>query len=281
MGCIRVMVWALLAQCYVSFCQADVALLQTPPHPPQKIASLNLCLDALLLALVERERIDSLTYLSANPQFSPFAEQVKGIHLNHGLAEELVARNPDLILAGDFGAGDAITLLTRLGFRVERLALPRSLSDIKTHIRDFGALVGREAAAQTMLENIEQTLQVLDEQRRQHPQTVNAFWYSSNGVVVGGDTLENELMQRAGFHNLALDKNLTGFAQLDLEELLLAQPQVIIVESADTAAFSLAGEYLRHPALKKNNTRLLHLPATLSVCSAPVVAEVITALSKP
>jgi len=251
----------------------------TEAAPPQKIASLNLCLDALLLKLVERQRIDSLTYLSANPQFSPFASQVKDIYLNHGLAEDLVARNPDLILAGDFGAGEAVSLLTQLGFRVERLPLPRTVSDISKHIRNFGKLVGSEVAAEKMAVHIEQQLLLLDQQRQQHPQELTAFWYSSNGVVVGGDTLENELMQRAGFHNLALDKHLMGFAQLDLEELILAKPQVIIIESADSKAFSLAGEYLHHPALQKNNTRILSLPATLSVCSAPVVADVIQALS--
>jgi len=265
----------ILMQCFPVICYAEA----TSIKPPQKIASLNLCLDALLLKLVERNRIDSLTYLSANPQFSPFADQVKGIYLNNGLAEDLVPRNPDLILAGDFGAGEAVTLLKQLGFRVERLPLPRSMSDLGIHIRRFGKIVGSEVAAETMANNIEQQLILLDERRKQHPQTLTAFWYSSNGVVVGGDTMENELMQRAGFHNLALDKHLSGFAQLDLEELILAQPQVIIVESADTDAFSLASEYLQHPVLRKNNTRIITLPATLSVCSAPVVADVIKTLS--
>lgn len=264
-----------VASCFSAvYCAAE-----TDIKPPQRIASLNLCLDALLVKLVERSRIDSLTYLSANPQFSPFANQVKGIYLNNGLAEDLVPRNPDLILAGDFGAGEAVTLLKQLGFRVERLPLPRSMNDIGAHIRRFGKIVGSEAAAEVMANNIEQQLALLDARREQHSQTLTAFWYSSNGVVVGSDTLENELMQRAGFHNLALDRNISGFAQLDVEELIIAQPQVIIVESADTQAFSLAGEYLQHPVLRNNNTRIITLPATLSVCSAPVVADVIKTLS--
>ncbi|HWV16785.1 MAG TPA: ABC transporter substrate-binding protein [Cellvibrio sp.] len=259
---------------------ADSLAVAAEPRKPQKIASLNLCLDALLIKLVERDRIDSLTYLSADPQYSPLAAQTKGIYLNNGLAEDLVPRNPDLILAGDFGAPEAVTLLQQLGFRVERLPLPRTIADIPVHIRRFGKLVGGEVAAEKMVSHIEQQLALLDEQRRQHGKTLNAFWYSSNGVVVAGDTLENEIMQRAGFHNLALDKNLSGFAQMDLEDLILARPQVIIVESADTEAFSLAGEYLQHPVLRKNNTRVLQLPATLSLCSAPVVADVLGELAK-
>lgn len=246
--------------------------------PPQKIASINLCLDGLLLTLVERSRIDSLYYLSANPQFSPFAAQTEGIFLHRGLAEDIVPRNPDLILAGEFTAIDLVTLLKQLKFRVEVLPLPRSISEITAHIRYFGTLVGNEKQAERMALNIEQQLSLLDAEQGAGKNKITAFWYSSNGVVVGGDTLENELMQHAGLHNLALDKHITGFAQIDLEELVLARPQVIIVESSDIEAFSLAREYIKHPALQQNNTRIITLPSSFSGCSAPVLADVIKAL---
>jgi len=239
---------------------------------PQRIASLNLCLDALLLKLVEPERINSLTYISGNPQFSPFAKQAQQFHLNRGLAEDLVPRNPDLILAGDFGAVDAKVLLKQLSFRVETLSLPRTLADISSHILHFGELTGSQDAAGKMVQELEAQLVRLDA----NPGTpIPAFWYASNSYVVGGDTLENELMTRAGFHNLAVDKNISGFAQLDLEDLILAQPKVIIVEASDVKAFSLAQEYIQHPALRKNNMRIIKLPATLSVCIAPIAVDVI------
>jgi iron complex transport system substrate-binding protein len=244
---------------------------------PQSIASLNLCLDALLLKLVEPERINSLTYLSANSQFSPFADQAKKFHLNRGLAEDLVPRNPDLIVAGDFGAADAKSLLQQLGFRVETLSLPQTLSDISVHIRKLGELTASETKAEAMVQQLEEQIAKLDEVKQQH-KPIAAFWYSSNGVVVGVHTLENELMTRAGFYNLALDKNINGFAQIDLEDLILAKPQVIIIEAADVPAFSLAQEYVQHPALSKNNIRILILPATLSVCIAPIATDVIANL---
>lgn len=241
---------------------------------PRSIASLNLCLDALLLKLVEPERINSLTYLSANSQFSPFAEQAKKFHLNRGLAEDLVPRNPDLIVAGDFGAADAKTLLSQLGFRVETLSLPQTLEDITVHIRKLGALTASQIKAEAMASQLEKQIARLDAAKQQH-KLIPAFWYSSNGVVVGAHTLENELMTRAGFHNLALDKNISGFAQIDLEDLILANPQVIIIEASDVPSFSLAQEYVQHPVLSKNKVKILTLPATLSVCIAPIAADVI------
>ena len=241
--------------------------------PAKRIVSINLCLDALLIKLVEPERVDSLYYLSANPQFSSVAEEAKKYNLNHGLAEEIVPRNPDLVLAGTYTSPDLKALLKQLGFRVEILDLPQSLNDISAHIRHFGALVDRPVESEAMAQVLEQKLAQLDAvQKKISP--IPGFWYSSNGIVVGGDTLENELMTRAGFHNIALDKNISGFKQLDLEELILAHPKVLIIEASDVQAFSLAQEYLQHPALRSNHINIIRLPSTLS-CVAPIATDAI------
>lgn len=241
--------------------------------PAQRIVSINLCFDPLLIKLVEPTRVDSLYYLSANPQFSSVAEQAKQYNLNHGLAEDIVPRNPDLILAGTYTSPELKTLLKQLGLRVELLELPRNLNDISTHILRFGVLVDRPEEAKVMAQALEQKLAKLDAAQK-NIKPIPGFWYSSNGVVVGADTVENELMTRAGFHNLALDKNIIGFKQIDLEELILAQPKVLIIEASDVQAFSLAQEYVQHPALRSNNVKIIRLPTTLS-CIAPVAADAI------
>lgn len=245
-----------------------------PTQRANRIVSINLCLDALLLKLVEPERINAIYYLSADPQFSPVAEQAKHFYLHHGLAEDIVPRNPDLILAGEYTSPDLKTLLQQLGLRMEIMTLPRTLDEISAHIRRFGEITDSRAQAETMAKDFEQKLAALDAIQKNSP-PIPAFWYSSNGVVVGDGTVENELMTRAGFHNLALDKHIVGFKQLDLEELILAQPQAIIVEASDVQAFSLASEYLQHPALHHLN--IIKLPSTLS-CIAPVAADVIESL---
>lgn len=252
------------------FLISDLATAQVDTRP-QRIVSINLCLDALLLRLVEPARINSLYYLSANPQFSSVAEQAKHFYLNRGLAEDIVPRNPDLIVSGDYTSAELKLLLAQLGLRVENLPLPRSLGDIAGHIRRLGQLTGNTIEAEAMAKEVEQTFARLDAQLP-NLKPIPAYWYSSNGVVVGADTLENEIMARTGFHNLALDKKIVGFKQLDLESLILSKPKVIIVEASDVQAFSLAQEYVQHPALRSNGLRVIRLPTTLS-CIAPVAAD--------
>ncbi|RLA20277.1 MAG: ABC transporter substrate-binding protein, partial [Gammaproteobacteria bacterium] len=75
---------------------------------PQRIVSLNLCADQLLLQLAEPKAIASLTHLAADPELSYLAEEATNYPLNYGSAEEILQLDPDLILAGSFTARPAV-----------------------------------------------------------------------------------------------------------------------------------------------------------------------------
>lgn len=240
---------------------------------PQRIASLNICIDQLLWELVDRQRLVSISYLTANPMWSPIAGQVKGVPLNHGLAEEIVPLKPDVIFAGEFDAPTAIELLQKLDLRVERLPLPRTLGDINTQILQLASMVGEREKAERMVNNINTQIAAL-QAANQHKKPLTAFWYSANGVVIGDGTLEHEFMQLAGLRNLAAERGMFGFNQLDLELLLSAKPQLLIVEQGSDDAFSLAREYLSHPALQHADFKVIVLPAGLSGCAATVISDV-------
>lgn len=265
-----------------SFCFSQTAV--TTQTAPQRIASLNICIDQLLWELVPHQRLVSISYLTANPMWSPIASQVKGIPLNHGLAEEIVPLKPDVIFAGEFDAPNAVELLERLGNRVERLPLPRKLDDINTQILQLGELVGANTKALSMKQKSSAQVAELQLAARQAAnklqQPMTAFWYSSNGVVIGEGTLEHELMLLAGLRNLAAERGMFGFNPLDLELLLSAKPQILIIEEGSAEAFSLAREYLAHPALANAGFKIVRLPAGLSGCAASVLGDVAIALKQ-
>ena len=250
---------------------------------PQRIASLNICIDQLLWELVPRARLVSFSYLTGDPMWSAIAAQIQGpvargeLQLNHGLAEEIAPLQPDLVLAGEYDSPDAVGLLQRLGLRVERLPLPQRLDDIAGQVSQLADLAGESARGQQMAAHINQQI----DQLRQLPkpaQSPSAYWYSSNGVVIGAGTLENELMQLAGMRNLAAEQGINGFSQLNLELLLTAKPDLLILEESNSGAYSLAREYLAHPALAQAQLQIIRLPAGLSGCAASVVGDVAQAM---
>ncbi|HEY8940315.1 MAG TPA: ABC transporter substrate-binding protein [Cellvibrio sp.] len=265
---------------FLFFICAINTVAQTATQPiPQRIASLNICIDQLLWELVPHERLVSISYLTADPIWSPIAQQVRGMPLNHGLAEEIVPLKPEVIFAGEFDAPNAIELLQKLGARVERLPLPRKLDDINEQIFQLANMIGAQSKAQHMVANI--NTQIAELKAASAGKTpLTAFWYSSNGVVIGAGTLEHEFMQLAGLRNLAAERGMFGFNQLDLELLLSAKPQILIVEEGSDDAFSLAREYLSHPALQHADFKVINLPAGLSGCAASVIGDVASTLKQ-
>ena len=60
------------------------------PAGPQRIVSINLCADQLVLALAERERIASVSEVALDPTVSNVVVRARGLVTNSGRLEEIV-----------------------------------------------------------------------------------------------------------------------------------------------------------------------------------------------
>ena len=100
----------------------------------QRIVSMNLCTDQLLLLLVDKSRIASLSYFAANPDYSALANLAADIPANRGQADEVITFAPDLVLTSQFSATLAANLLERMHYDVHRLGFAASLDDIYAKI---------------------------------------------------------------------------------------------------------------------------------------------------
>ena len=214
---------------------------------PQRIVSMNVCTDQLLLQLVDRSRIASLSYLATNPAYSAFADQVQGIALNRGLAEEIILLKPDLVLTGPFSGTQAANLLTRQGYSVTRLGFVSTIDEALAQIDQLGELtLSRESAASlhTLLETgMQQSM------ARLQPGLSGkaAVFLSNNGVVFGSNTLQDSFLHSLGLRNVAAEAGLVGPGLLSLENIVSAAPDYIFSHPASTLDQQLAHPLLSHP----------------------------------
>ena len=116
---------------------------------PNRVISINLCTDQLVLQLLDRDRIASVTYLAADPTISYSANRAVGLVKNHGLAEEVVALNPDLILAGAFTSRPTTSLLKKLGYRVIEFKMAGSFETLRQNIIKAGEVLDEEKKSKT------------------------------------------------------------------------------------------------------------------------------------
>jgi iron complex transport system substrate-binding protein len=247
--------------------------------PPQRIVSINICGDLLALSLAPRAHIASVTFLAANPMMSPIADRAVGVAQNYGRAEEVLALDPDLVLAGRYTARATFNLLKRLGYRVLEFAIAESLDDARAQIRAAATAMGVAAAGEEMIATLDARIRVALAQPGQVRPL--AVVYGPNGFTLGPRSLSGSLIEIAGFENLAARAGIVRVGQLPLEQLLLGKPDVLVVETESLHAPAMATQVLAHPALRRlrNGITVVEIPRPLWSCPGPWMADALDHLT--
>jgi iron complex transport system substrate-binding protein len=236
---------------------------------PVRIVSANLCADRLLVALVEKERIVSLSRYASDPSLSTVTDKISGIPLNRGDAEEIAAMNPDLVLVGVFTARASADMLQSLGVPVYRVGVPLSLAEMRKGIRDLAARVGESERGEALIANLDQSMAQLPPVS--HPARV-AF-YAAGGWSQGSGTIADEILHQLGAINVAAEAGIKGGGNLTLESLISTRPDLVVVETGGDKQPSMQTQLLDHPLLSQQHQRRLNMPMQLWACADGSLAE--------
>lgn len=263
-----------------AFWAAAALLLAAPSFAadkPQRIVSLNLCVDQLLLQLVPRGRIAALTNRIDDPTLSPMAGQGHGIPQIAGYAEEVIALKPDLVLASAFSARTTVGLLKRLGYRVVALPVANTFEEVRENVREFAALVGEPTAGAKMIADFDRRLAAI----RVPDTSALAALYWARGSTSGGGTLIDLMVRKAGFRNLSNELGFGVAGKLPLESLLAGRPEAIIMANVAGDPPSLATEILKHKALDRvlTTTPGTTIDGRRWVCGTPDIVTTIERLA--
>ncbi len=247
---------------------------------PARVVSMNVCTDQLVVQLLERSRIASISFLGADPRYSAVADKVAGIPVNHGHAEEVLRHDPDLVLAGTYTSRPTVGLLRRLGYRVVEVPPPQDLAAVRAQIRKVAEALGVPGRGEGLIAKLEAALRAASPASEQ-TQRPTAAIYEANGITVGRGQLAHAALQAAGLRNLGAELGLHGPAPLPLEKLVVAQPDILVLQMEEDAPPSQATELLRHPALKGLRTRVhaVVIPRALWSCGGPQLAEAVARLA--
>ncbi|MEX0923642.1 MAG: ABC transporter substrate-binding protein [Rhodovibrionaceae bacterium] len=239
---------------------------------PQRVVSLNLCTDELLLLLAGRERIAAVSALADDPVYSPATELAEGLPETHGTAEEVLRLAPDLVLASRYSPSFTLELLRGQGIPVVLVEQPDSLADSRQNLRQVAKALGMEAEGETLLADFDARLRDAAAKAENLPGR-RGLVLQARGYTHGAGSLIGELLALAGIENIAAELGYRGWAQIPLETLLRQQPEVIVVESQGQGDRSLAAAVLRHPALNSLDAEIVAVPERLWACGSPFLAE--------
>lgn len=169
----------------------------------------------------------------------------------------IAALKPDIVIVeDDDGTTDLVRPLREAGIKVALLRAPKTVKEVEDQTRNVGQLLGRadkaESLITTMMNYIRDT-ESLRFARRDDPKKTVAV-YNENGLYGAPDTLIQDMLKYVNVDNAATKAGVKWSYMGKKDDLIKADPDVIIVPADVKAAGfnrdAVLNSYYNDPALK-------------------------------
>lgn len=260
-----------------------LAVTQAHAEQPNRIVSLNLCVDQILLDLVPRERIAGVSFLASDPTMSMMAREAQGLPAVRGSAEEILALDPDLVLAGEYTTAATVDLLRRLGRRVEIVPMATNFDGIRKVVTHIGDLTGEQSRATALIKAFDERLAEVKARAvvRSATPPPRAVAMQVNSLASGEGSLVDEVLRQAGFENAARGRKLGPAGRLPLETLIADPPDVIVRANSVADFRTVLADNLRHPAFRALDASRpsVNIPMNEWLCGTPRIIDAVERLA--
>lgn len=210
---------------------------------PMRVITLGPSVTEVAFSLIPGDRIAGVTDSSNYPPEAAQKEKVGDIYINY---EKIIALKPDLVLAESTLTPSAPSRLKKLGINVLSLKSDNYENFTQSLLITAKAL-GEEQRGVELLQDLEQKLNSINDKiervpAHKRPKVFIEVW-NNPIMTTGSGTFIHYVLERAGGVNMAGD--LQGYPQLNLETLLIRNPDVIILTVSSPEVF-LSSRRLRN-----------------------------------
>ena len=267
-----------LLRSFASFVLLFLAL-PAAAQAPQRVVTLNLCLDQMALRLAAPGQLVGVSYLSQDPRLSALADQAATLAPMRDSFESILTLRPDLVILGQGSHAPLKRLLRGAGVQVLEFPWATSIGEAETVIEQMAAALGREEVGRRLITGMR-------EERGRLTWTGaprgTAVYLEANRGTSGKDSLMDELLRLSGYRNLAAELGIGSFGRLSLEAVLAGQPDLLVFDGTANDNPARATEFVGHHALLAltGKTKLASVPTRLSICAGPDNFEVMRRLAE-
>ncbi|UCD41451.1 MAG: ABC transporter substrate-binding protein [Chloroflexota bacterium] len=207
----------------------------TLEEPAQKIVSMAPSNTEILFAVGAGDQVIGRDEFSDYPDQAASLPSVGGGFGDYNL-EAIVDLEPDLVLAAEINTPEQVTSMEDLGLTVYLLPNPTTLEEMYENLFTVAEMTGHSPEAEELVDelrrrvsNIESLVETVEEQP--------AAFYELDATdpsapwTAGSGTFIDTLITVAGGTNIASDME-GQYLQLSIEELLVRDPQVILLGDA-------------------------------------------------
>ena len=225
------------------------------------IVSLNPCTDAILAEVADPGQLLAISHYSKDPRASSMRPEVAAQYASTGgTVEEILALEPDIVVASTFIAPATRAALDDLGVRVETFGSVASVEDSKDQVRQIARLTGNPGKGGALVASIDRAL--LDASGKGRP--VEAALWQPSGIVPGEGALISDLLRRTGFASYGAARGMAQADYLALEQVVADPPEVLLVAGSEVGQ--------RHPVLATlPEMRRESFDTSLLYCGGPTI----------
>lgn len=257
----------LLATLLLAAC-APTPLKRQETHPT--IVSLNPCTDAILAEVARPEQLLAISHYSHDPRATsmPLAE-ARRYPATGGTVEEVLALDPDVVVATSFLPPATAQAFDRLGIEVQTFGIASDIETSKAQVRRLATLAGNKQAGEALIGRIDHALA----QTRPEGSPVTALVWQQGGIVPGEGSLIAALLAHTGFANHAAARRLGQGAYLPLERVLADPPDLVLAAGGE--------RMLTHPVLREvEEMSYERLDPSLLFCGGPTIIRAVERLAE-
>jgi len=237
------------------------------PEYCKRIVSLAPSITEILFALGAGNRVVGVSQFSNYPVQARKVAKV-GSYVYPNL-ERIVALQPDLVIGTRDGNPKVLVeRLSELGIPVF-VTDPKNLEEITVTVTNIGRVIGAEEAASSLARQMTRRIHQVEARVCGEPRPKVFFQIGIEPVISAGrGTFIDVLIRKAGGLNIAASSS--GYPRFNIERVLVAQPQVIIITSmARGFSFEKAKQFWQQwPQIPAVKHKLIY-PIDSDICDRP------------
>jgi iron complex transport system substrate-binding protein len=201
---------------------------------PQRIVSLTLGSDEMLLGLVDKSRVAALTKYSDDAGISNVAAEAAEIAGRVAMdnIEGIIAMKPDLVLLDTWADPKSVKQLRDAGITVYTFKTPSNIDEQKAVISEIANITGSEEKGRETLEWMDAKLKEVEDKlsslKPEQKLTIMDYGeMGSSGIGTNVDDIET----RAGLINVVARAGMEGWPTVSKEKMIEMNPDIILLPS--------------------------------------------------
>ncbi len=232
---------------------------------PERIYSLSLGHAEIVAALRGGDVLVAAASFFSDPATSASHAEFEGLPEAGSDPEQIVALDPEIVIASAFTSADLIAQLTDIGIDVVKADLENSALGNVPNILLLGYMLGTEQRAIELAAEVSQRVTSISERLSSanptRPRVLSMSRYSDIFIAGSGST-EGGIIEAAGAINAAAEDGVAGHQNVGIEGIAAINPDIIMLAQPEESALALANELYADPALADvpaiKNRRILH-----------------------